>query len=171
MKQKISLTFFNFYIKLVIFRFPWKRKQIWTPPLLSIYLDNVEAILYLLINFKCTVTPLFNYDGITVIRFSFYGNLQRELIEIEFQEFSRGKPRISPIEFTHLVLRYSVVDRSEQSPYIQRVCDRANEDQVSFLNDFILHVYNNPSTFRELAWSNSNNFPCSSITWMILLKL
>uniref|UniRef100_A0AC34GPK9 EF-hand domain-containing protein n=1 Tax=Panagrolaimus sp. ES5 TaxID=591445 RepID=A0AC34GPK9_9BILA len=66
----------------------------------------------------------------------FYGNLQRELIEIEFQEFSRGKSEISPIEFAHLVLRYSIVDRSDQSPYIQRVSDRTNDDQGISLEQF-----------------------------------
>jgi len=51
---------------------------------------------------------------------SFYNNLQRELIEIEFQEFSRGKPTISAVDFARLVLRYSTLHHNDQSPYIQR---------------------------------------------------
>lgn len=54
----------------------------------------------------------------------FYRNLQQELIEIEFQEFSRGKPEISPVDFARLVLRYSILHRNDQSPYIKRVYER-----------------------------------------------
>lgn len=63
--------------------------------------------------------------------FSFYRNLQKELIEIEFHEFARGKHEISVVDFARLVLRYSVLHKSDQSPYIQRVYERTQiEDKI-----------------------------------------
>lgn len=55
----------------------------------------------------------------------FYNNLQKELIEIEFQEFARGKQEISAVDFARLVLRYSIVEKNDQSPYIKRVYERS----------------------------------------------
>ncbi|KAH7731859.1 Protein C56A3.6 d [Aphelenchoides avenae] len=61
----------------------------------------------------------------------FYRNLQKELIEIEFHEFARGKHEISVVDFARLVLRYSVLHKSDQSPYIQRVYERTQiEDKI-----------------------------------------
>ena len=47
------------------------------------------------------------------------------MIEIEFQEFARGKDEISAVDFARLVLRYSLVQKNDQSPYLQRVFDRS----------------------------------------------
>uniref|UniRef100_A0A7E4VX04 EF-hand domain-containing protein n=1 Tax=Panagrellus redivivus TaxID=6233 RepID=A0A7E4VX04_PANRE len=78
------------------------------------------------------VVHLFGQSGRDSLSFAqfqeFYGNLQREIIEIEFQEFSRGKNTISAVDFARLVLRYSIVDKTEQSPYLKRVFERTSID-------------------------------------------
>ncbi|KAE9550702.1 hypothetical protein FO519_006085 [Halicephalobus sp. NKZ332] len=75
------------------------------------------------------VVHLFGLSGRDSLSFDqfkiFYENLQKELIEIEFQEFSRGKEEISAVDFARLVLRYSLVQKNDQSPYLQRVFDRS----------------------------------------------
>ncbi|KAI1731696.1 EF-hand domain pair domain-containing protein [Ditylenchus destructor] len=71
---------------------------------------------------------LFGHNGRNSLSFDqfqiFYNNLQKELIEIEFTEFSRGKPEISAVDFARLVLRYSILHKNDQSPYIRRVYER-----------------------------------------------
>uniref|UniRef100_A0A914DMU6 EF-hand domain-containing protein n=1 Tax=Acrobeloides nanus TaxID=290746 RepID=A0A914DMU6_9BILA len=75
---------------------------------------------------------LFGQNGQNSLSFDkfqeFYRNLQQELIEIEFQEFSRGKTEISPVDFARLVLRYSILHRNDQSPYIKRVHERTQPE-------------------------------------------
>lgn len=69
-------------------------------------------------------------DSLTFKQFQiFYEHLQKELIEIEFKEFSRGKDRISAVDFARLVLRYSILHKDERSPYIRRVYERSEYDE------------------------------------------
>uniref|UniRef100_A0A1I7ZXL9 EF-hand domain-containing protein n=1 Tax=Steinernema glaseri TaxID=37863 RepID=A0A1I7ZXL9_9BILA len=60
----------------------------------------------------------------------FYNNLQRELMEIEFHEFARGKTEISPMNFARLVLRYSMIHQDDYTTYINRVQDRSCVDDA-----------------------------------------
>ncbi|CAK5091456.1 unnamed protein product [Meloidogyne enterolobii] len=74
-------------------------------------------------------------DSLTFKQFqNFYQHLQKELIEIEFKEFSRGKDRISAVDFARLVLRYSILHKDERSPYIRRVYERSEYDEEVLLN-------------------------------------
>jgi hypothetical protein len=79
------------------------------------------------------VLHLFGHSGKASLTFEefefFYYNLQRELIEIEFHEFARGKSEVSAVDFARLVLRYSVLHKSDQSPYIRRVYERSQIDE------------------------------------------
>ncbi|CAJ0599392.1 unnamed protein product [Cylicocyclus nassatus] len=58
----------------------------------------------------------------------FYENLQEEIMEIEFHEFARGKPTISPMDFARLVLRYTIVHQDDYHTYISRVKERTSPD-------------------------------------------
>uniref|UniRef100_A0A0N5BW72 EF-hand domain-containing protein n=1 Tax=Strongyloides papillosus TaxID=174720 RepID=A0A0N5BW72_STREA len=51
----------------------------------------------------------------------FFEQLQRELTEIEFNEFSRGKNEISPVDFARLVLRYSILNKGSYEDYLKRI--------------------------------------------------
>uniref|UniRef100_A0AAF5DBZ0 EF-hand domain-containing protein n=1 Tax=Strongyloides stercoralis TaxID=6248 RepID=A0AAF5DBZ0_STRER len=54
----------------------------------------------------------------------FFQQIQRELTEIEFNEFSRGKNEISPVDFARLVLRYSVLNKGSYEDYLKRIQSR-----------------------------------------------
>ncbi|KAI6176462.1 EF-hand domain-containing protein [Aphelenchoides bicaudatus] len=61
--------------------------------------------------------------------FQFYQNLQNELVEIEFNEFARGKNDITLVDFTRLIFRYTTIKLDDQSTYIQRVNERMSDDE------------------------------------------
>ena len=48
-------------------------------------------------------------------------DLQREVLEIEFNEFSKGMNRISPIEFAEILLRYTDFDQEKKRKHKQRL--------------------------------------------------
>ena len=58
----------------------------------------------------------FGHRGHDVLKFDhfqkFMEDLQREVLEIEFNEFSKGMNKITPIEFSEILLRYT--DFSEE---------------------------------------------------------
>ncbi|VDK53308.1 unnamed protein product, partial [Gongylonema pulchrum] len=58
----------------------------------------------------------------------FRENLQREIAELEFYEFSHGRNEISPLDFTRLVLRYTTIRKNEYDKYIKRVSERSAPD-------------------------------------------
>lgn len=62
----------------------------------------------------------------------FYENLQIEVLQLEFNEFSRGKPTISEMDFAKILLRYTVVHSDDYQAYLQRVEERIPEMKVSF---------------------------------------
>jgi len=68
---------------------------------------------------------LFGVEGIEEITFEqlkmLCHNLQREIIEIEFSEFSLGTDHISAADFAHFILRYSSLSESDRRDYIQRI--------------------------------------------------
>uniref|UniRef100_A0A915CTQ4 Uncharacterized protein n=1 Tax=Ditylenchus dipsaci TaxID=166011 RepID=A0A915CTQ4_9BILA len=87
------------------------------------------------------VVHLFGHNGRNCLTFDqfqvFYSNLQKELIEIEFEEFARGKSEISSVDFARLVLRYSMLHKNDQSPYIRRIYERCkNADEGITLQQF-----------------------------------
>uniref|UniRef100_A0A914GXM7 Sodium/calcium exchanger membrane region domain-containing protein n=1 Tax=Globodera rostochiensis TaxID=31243 RepID=A0A914GXM7_GLORO len=105
---------------------------------LAIYPAIMEEATEAMRKRETTITiHLFGRRGQNTLSFdefqSFYHRLQREIIEIEFKEFSRGKDRISTVDFARLVLRYSLLHREEQSPYIRRAYERSeyNEEGIT----------------------------------------
>lgn len=48
-------------------------------------------------------------------------DLQREVLEIEFNEFSKGMNKISPIEFAELLLRYTDFDYEKRLRLIRKL--------------------------------------------------
>lgn len=69
---------------------------------------------------RATSTPttlllhLFGRDGQDMINYEqfahFMLNLQTEVLELEFHEFSRGLERISELDFAKIMLRYARLD-------------------------------------------------------------
>lgn len=57
-------------------------------------------------------------------------NLQSEVLEIEFMEFSHGFKTISDLDFTELLLRYTDFDRNTKKSVLRRVKKTTNETNV-----------------------------------------
>ena len=69
------------------------------------------------------------YDGFH----NFMKNLQTEVLELEFCEFSKGHEKISEVDFAKILLRYTYLDTYEYDNYLDRLLDReAKEKGVSF---------------------------------------
>lgn len=64
-----------------------------------------------------------------MLRFRFYTNLQNELVDIEFNEFARGRDEITVVDFSRLIFRYTTIKVDEQDIYIDRVNERMAEDE------------------------------------------
>ncbi|XP_044741034.1 calcium uptake protein 3, mitochondrial-like isoform X2 [Chrysoperla carnea] len=79
----------------------------------------------------------FGKKGKDELRFNgfrkFMENLQTEVLELEFNEFSRGLPTISELDFAKILLRYTYLDTDEYDMYLDRLVERLNEsDRISF---------------------------------------
>ena len=48
-------------------------------------------------------------------------NLQTEVIELEYQEFSRGMPTITEEEFARILLRYTTLSGDQHDEYLNRL--------------------------------------------------
>ncbi|XP_067121661.1 calcium uptake protein 3, mitochondrial isoform X3 [Centruroides vittatus] len=61
--------------------------------------------------------------------YRFMDNLQTEVLELEFTEFSRGMPTISEVDFAQILLRYTYIHSSDYEAYIQRVQERIPDEK------------------------------------------
>lgn len=57
----------------------------------------------------------------------FMQNLQMEVLELEFSEFSKGLPTISEVDFAKILLRYTYLDTDEYDMYLDRLLDRIKD--------------------------------------------
>ncbi|XP_013779723.1 calcium uptake protein 3, mitochondrial-like isoform X5 [Limulus polyphemus] len=61
--------------------------------------------------------------------YRFMDNLQTEVLELEFMEFSHGMPTISEVDFASILLRYTYVHSDDYEAYIQRVQEQIPEEK------------------------------------------
>ncbi|XP_071786355.1 calcium uptake protein 3, mitochondrial-like isoform X6 [Asterias amurensis] len=76
---------------------------------------------------------------------TFMDNLQAEVLELEFYEFSKGMPTISESEFAHILLRYTNMEEYKMQEFIHRVQERMPEEKgINFENfkDFFQFLNN-----------------------------
>ncbi|XP_038055114.1 calcium uptake protein 3, mitochondrial-like [Patiria miniata] len=76
---------------------------------------------------------------------TFMDNLQAEVLELEFYEFSKGMPTISESEFAHILLRYTNMDEDKMKEFIHTVRKRMPEEKgINFVNfkDFFQFLNN-----------------------------
>jgi len=62
--------------------------------------------------------------------FRFMTNLQCEVVELEFLEFSKGMQTISEEDFARILLRYTSLDPVEIGVCLDRVRSRMPEEKV-----------------------------------------
>ncbi|XP_015185914.1 PREDICTED: calcium uptake protein 3, mitochondrial isoform X4 [Polistes dominula] len=56
----------------------------------------------------------------------FMENLQHEVLELEFHEFSKGHDTINELDFAKILLRYTQLDVEEFDKYLDRMMDRSD---------------------------------------------
>ncbi|XP_054271171.1 calcium uptake protein 3, mitochondrial isoform X1 [Macrosteles quadrilineatus] len=66
----------------------------------------------------------------------FMENLQTEVLELEFNEFSKGSTTISEIDFAKLLLRYTELDTDAYDMFLDRLLDRVKEDDGITFEEF-----------------------------------
>lgn len=76
---------------------------------------------------------------ICIIFFRFMENLQAEVIELEFMEFSKGLKTISEEDFARILLRYTMLDKSDVEASVERVRSRIPTEKVWLLNLQLLY--------------------------------
>ncbi|XP_037923167.1 calcium uptake protein 3, mitochondrial isoform X3 [Hermetia illucens] len=59
----------------------------------------------------------------------FMYNLQTEVLELEFSEFSKGNTAITEVDFAKILLRYTYLDTDEYDMYLDRLLDRVKDEQ------------------------------------------
>jgi Ca2+-binding EF-hand superfamily protein len=63
-------------------------------------------------------------------------HLQTEVLELEFNEFSKGLPTISEVDFAKIMLRYTYLDTDEYDMYLDRLLDRIKETKGITFEEF-----------------------------------
>ena len=81
-------------------------------------------------------------------------NLQTEVLELEFNEFSKGMQTISEIEFARILLRYTIFGRDEHEQYLTRLAERMPQEKVRLTNTNI-YLYNFTHMLLVANWTNS----------------
>ena len=65
--------------------------------------------------------------------FIFMENLQNEVLELEFLEFSQGMVIISELDFAEILLRTSAVSTHDAEVYKDRLRERVTDSKVGFM--------------------------------------
>ena len=60
----------------------------------------------------------------------FMVNLQQEVLELEFNEYSKGMPTISEIEFGKVLMRYTILTVEDQQKNLDRLAERIPDQEV-----------------------------------------
>ncbi|CAH2054146.1 unnamed protein product, partial [Iphiclides podalirius] len=66
----------------------------------------------------------------------FMENLQTEVLELEFHEFSKGHETISEVDFAKILLRYTYLDTDEYDMYLDRLLDRVHDERGISFDEF-----------------------------------
>jgi len=57
-------------------------------------------------------------------------NLQTEVLQVEFNEFSHGMSTIHEQDFARILLRYTILTRQAHEQYLDRLAKRIPHSQV-----------------------------------------
>ncbi|XP_034116634.1 calcium uptake protein 3, mitochondrial isoform X7 [Drosophila albomicans] len=90
-------------------------------------------------------TGVINYDNF----YKFMDNLQTEVLELEFNEFSKGQTHISELDFAKILLRYTYLATDEYDVFLERLLHRVKDEKGISFNDFrdFCHFLNNLDDF------------------------
>ena len=84
----------------------------------------------------------FGKDGMNELKYEdfkrFMENLQQEVLELEFHEFSKGRDTISELDFAKILLRYTYIDTEECDKYLDRIMQNSELQTGITFNEFRL---------------------------------
>jgi len=69
--------------------------------------------------------------GCVVLLSRFMDNLQTEVLEMEFNEFSHGMTTIHEQDFARIMLRYTILTQHAHEQYLDRLASRIPHSQVT----------------------------------------
>lgn len=69
---------------------------------------------------------------------TFMLDLQTEVLELEFSEFSKGLPTISEVDFAKILLRYTYLDTDQYDMYLDRLLDRIKDSKGITFEEFYI---------------------------------
>ncbi|KPU79329.1 uncharacterized protein Dana_GF17620, isoform F [Drosophila ananassae] len=90
-------------------------------------------------------TGVINFDNF----YRFMDNLQTEVLELEFHEFSKGNSVISELDFAKILLRYTYLATDEYDVFLERLLERVKDEKGITFHDFrdFCHFLNNLDDF------------------------
>ena len=83
---------------------------------------------------------LFGEDGRGELKFSQFctltNNLQREVLHMEFGEFSKGAKTISELDFARILLRYTFLNSEDYDTILERLVERLPDEKGITFDEF-----------------------------------
>ncbi|XP_017771494.1 PREDICTED: calcium uptake protein 3, mitochondrial isoform X2 [Nicrophorus vespilloides] len=112
-------------------------------PIQDDYVDDEQGLQRRHIVDTTLIVHFFGQKGTDELNFEdfqkFMLYLQKEVLELEFSEFSKGLPTISEVDFAKILLRYTYLDTDEYDNYLDRLLDRIKDTRGITFEEF--HVF------------------------------
>ncbi|PNF21065.1 Calcium uptake protein 3, mitochondrial [Cryptotermes secundus] len=109
-------------------------------PLVEDYVDDEQGLQRKHVVDTTLLVHFFGKKGKDEFRFEgfkrFMENLQTEVLELEFHEFSKGHDTITEVDFAKILLRYTHLDTNEYDMYLDRLLDRIKEEKGITFEEF-----------------------------------
>jgi Ca2+-binding EF-hand superfamily protein len=122
-------------------------------------------------------THFFGFNGKDVLKYEdfhrFMDNIQTEVLELEFNEFSHGMPTITEEEFARVLLRYTVLTKQRHEEYLERLRKRIPHVQGITFKDFkdFIQFLNNLDDFNlAMRIYTYTNHPISEVDFQRAVK-
>ncbi|XP_069677406.1 calcium uptake protein 3, mitochondrial-like isoform X6 [Periplaneta americana] len=114
-----------------------KKKQ---RPVVEDYVDDEQGLQRKHMVDTTLIVHFFGKKGKDELRYEgfrrFMENLQTEVLELEFHEFSKGHDTITEVDFAKILLRYTYLDTNEYDMYLDRLLDRIKEEKGITFDEF-----------------------------------
>ncbi|XP_044016571.1 calcium uptake protein 3, mitochondrial isoform X2 [Aphidius gifuensis] len=104
----------------------------------------------------------------------FMENLQFEVLQLEFGEFSKGQDTITELDFAKILLRYTYLDTDEYDKYLERLLDRLqHQTNINFDEFQIFYQFLNSLDDFSIAMRMYTlaNHPISKDEFMRAVKI
>ncbi|KAK7873489.1 hypothetical protein R5R35_011833 [Gryllus longicercus] len=130
-----------------IFSHAWKGKRGLTAvedkkphPIHEDYVDDEQGLQRRHVVDTTLIVHFFGKKGRDELRYEgfkkFMENLQVEVLELEFHEFSKGHDTISEVDFARILLRYTYLDTDEYDMYLDRLLNRIRDEKGITFEEF-----------------------------------